>query len=293
MIGANIKVQKNPNVGIAADLNGNFDLEIPPGSYTFIVTYTGMLSDTIPLVIGEGQTIERLIRMKVYLSELSGVEIKVGRFDQQIEELTVSMEVIRPEQIENKNTSSIEQILDYTPGLNILDGEPQIRGGSGFTFGVGSKVGVFIDGMPALSGDANRPYWELIPVENIKQIEVIKGASSVLSGSSALSGAIYIRSATPQLKPLTKFRVYSGLYSNPKYGSMKWWKNAPIIGGISFMHSRIQNSTDIVIGGEIRYDHGYEGPPVTLPLVVDTVTNFSESQMAEKRIGLNFNSSTH
>jgi len=289
LIGANVKVQKNPSLGIASDINGNFNLKIPPGKYTFVVTYTGMLTDTISLEFASGQIIERIIRMKIYTSELSGVEIKVGRFDKQIEELTVSMEIIRPEQIVSKNTSEIEQILNLTPGLNILDGEPQIRGGSGFTFGVGSKVGVFIDDMPVLSGDANRPYWEFIPVENIKQIEVVKGASSVLSGSSSLSGAIYIRMATPKLKPMTKFRAYTGFYSAPKLSYMNWWKNAPLIGGINFMHSRIKNNTDIVIGGLIRYDHGFEGPPVTLTMVVDSITNFSEPQMAEKRIGLYFN----
>jgi iron complex outermembrane receptor protein len=289
LIGANIKVQRNPSIGMATNIEGKFDLKVPAGQYTFIVTFTGMQSDTIQLNIGNGQVIERTIRMKVYMSELSGVEVKVGRFDQKIEEITVSMEVIRPGQIETKNTSSIDQILDYTPGLNILDGEPQIRGGSGFTFGVGSKVGVFVDGMPVLSGDANRPYWDLIPVDNIKQIEVIKGASSVLSGSSALSGAIYIRSETPQLKPLTKVRAYAGMYSPPRHSYMKWWDDAPLIGGVNFMHSRMKNNSDIVIGGHLSYDHGFEGPPVTLPNVVDTITNFSASQMSEKRAGINFN----
>ncbi len=71
------------------------------------------------------------------------------------------------------------------PGVTILDEEPQIRGGSGFTFGVGAKVGVFIDDLPIITGDAGKPDWALIPVENIKQIEVVKGASSVLSGASA------------------------------------------------------------------------------------------------------------
>ena len=108
------------------------------------------------------------------------------------------MEVLKPKLIENKNTRSIETVLDYTPGLNILDNEPQIRGGSGFTFGVGSKVAILIDDMPMISGDAGRPYWDLIPVENIEHIEVIKGASSVLSGTSALSGAIHIMTASPK-----------------------------------------------------------------------------------------------
>jgi iron complex outermembrane receptor protein len=288
LIGANIKVQKNPGMGVATDKMGNFSLRLSPGDYIFIVSYTGMETVTFSETIQSGQTIEKTIRLKFYSSNLSEVEVKVGRLNQSIEKLTVSMEVIKVEQIESQNITHIETILDKTPGLNILDGEPQIRGGSGFTFGVGSKVGVFIDDMPILSGDANRPYWDFIPIENIKQIEVVKGASSVLSGSSSLSGAIYIRTAFPGVKPLTKVRVYSGFYSTPKYGYMKWWKQAPLIGGVNFLHSRMVKNTDIVIGANIRYDHGYEGPPVTLPTVVDTVTNFNESQMTEKKFGLNF-----
>jgi len=289
LIGANIKIQKNPAYGVATDIYGNFSLEVPAGTHTFIISYTGMKSDTATLEIKAGYTLERTIRLKIFMSELSGVEIKVGRFDRKVEDLTVSMDVIMPKQVEARNTNKIEEILDYTPGLNILDGEPQIRGGSGFTFGVGSKVGIFIDGMPALSGDAGRPYWDLIPIENIKQIEVIKGASSVLSGASALSGAIYIRSATPQLKPHTKIRINSGFYSTPKDNNQKWWKQPPLIEGVNFLHTRIENNTDIVIGGNLNYDHGFEGPPVTLPKVVDTITDFSEKQMTESRGGLNFN----
>jgi iron complex outermembrane receptor protein len=289
LIGANIKVHKNINLGVAADRDGKFMMEVPPGTYKFIVSYTGMLTDTLIETIHAGESIERIIRLKFYTSNLDAVEIKVGRLNQTLEKLTVSMEVIQLEQIESKNTTSIEAILDGTPGLNILDGEPQIRGGSGFTFGVGSKVGVFIDDMPLLSGDAGRPYWDFIPIENIKQIEVIKGAASVLSGSSSLSGAIYIRTKYPGIEPLTKVRVYGGFYNKPKYSYMDWWQEFPYIGGVSVLHSRMVKNTDIVIGINTNIDHGYEGPPVTLPMVVDTITDFSESQMVDKKLGLSFN----
>lgn len=289
LTGATIKVQKNPTLGAVSDLDGRFSLELAPGNYRFIFSYTGMLSDTLAETILPGKVTERTIMMKVYTSKLSGVEIKVGRFNQNLEKLTVSMEVIQLEQIEQKNQTTIETVLDATPGLNILDEEPQIRGGSGFTFGVGSKVGVFIDDMPLLSGDANRPYWDFIPVENIKQIEVIKGASSVLSGSSSLSGAIYFRTAYPGLKPVTKIKMYGGFYSSPKYGFMKWWDQVPLIGGASYYHSQMIKNTDIVVGARIKYDHGFEGPPVTLPNVVDTITNFKESQLVERSVGMYFN----
>ena len=289
LIGANVKVSKNPSIGAAADIEGHFMIKLRPGNYSFVVSYTGMQTDTLSIKINEGQTIEKTIRLKIYTNVLQGVEIRVGKFDRKLEDITVSMEVIQPKLIESKNTTNIETILDYTPGLNILDGEPQIRGGSGFTFGVGSKVGVFIDGMPVLSGDANRPFWDLIPTENIKQIEVVKGASSVLSGASALSGAIYIKTEEPALKPFTKINVYGGLYSAPKIDYQKWWSQFPYIGGANFLHTRMANNTDIVIGADVKFDHGYEGPPKPGPYVVDTITDFTESQMAERRMRFNFN----
>jgi iron complex outermembrane receptor protein len=207
------------------------------------------------------------------------------------------MEVIKPEIIENKNTRSIETILDQTPGLNILDGEPQIRGGSGFTFGVGSKVAVIVDDMPMLSGDAGRPEWGFIPVENIEQIEVIKGASSVLSGSSALSGAIHIRTAYPKDKPLTKINVYSGAYTFPTREVDSWSESHPGIHGVKFLHSRKIKQWDVVVGANINYDHGYIGPPRldsayiywTDPPSFDTISNFSNHQMASYRARANFN----
>ncbi len=289
LIGATIKVKKNPSIGAAAGLDGDFFIKIPEGKYTFVISYTGMTTDTVLVNILAGQTVERTIKLEMYTNELQGVEVSVGRFNKKIEDLTVSMEVIQPKLIENKNTTNIETILDYVPGLNIVDGDPQIRGGSGFTFGVGSKVGVFVDGMPVLSADANRPLWDLVPTDNIKQIEVIKGASSVLSGSSSLSGAIYVKTADAPLKPLTKVITYAGLYSNPKYDFMKWWTKFPYIGGISVIHARTENNTDIIIGVDVKLDHGFEGPPKPGPLVVDTLTDFNEAQMGEKRYRLNFN----
>ena len=41
--------------------------------------------------------------------------------------------------------------------------------------------------------------WNSVPLENVQQVEVIKGASSVLYGSSALNGIINIRTARPGL----------------------------------------------------------------------------------------------
>lgn len=290
VFGASIIYRKDVTIGATSDENGNYLLELPTGELRLVCRYSGMITDTFSINIVPNATLSHDIVLKYLFQEVDQVEAKVGKFDKPLEDQTVSMEIIRPAIIENKNTRSIETALDQTPGLNILDGEPQIRGGSGFTFGVGSKVAVIVDDMPMLSGDAGRPEWGFIPVENIHQIEVIKGASSVLSGSSALSGSIHIRTAYPKAKPKTKINVYSGFYSEPSVEGSTWWNNFPLITGANFLHSRKIKNFDLVVGGNVNYDHGYIGPPETADGVAeDTVSNFSENQMSAKRARFNFN----
>ncbi|MBI3238272.1 MAG: TonB-dependent receptor [Flavobacteriia bacterium] len=291
LIGAIVVYKKDVSIGSVADESGNYIIELPAGKCQLICRFTDMKTDTFEITVFENQTVQHDITLEnISVTDLEEFEIKVGKFDTPFEDQTVSMEILKPKIIENKNTRSIETALDQTPGLNILDGEPQIRGGSGFTFGVGSKVAVIVDDMPMLSGDAGRPEWGFIPVENIHQIEVIKGAASVLSGSSALSGSIHIRTAYPTSKPLTKVNAYSGLYSKPDGQSANWYSGVPLISGINLLHSRKIKNWDVVLGGNLNYDHGYMGPPITGPLVIeDSVTKFSNKNMSSKRARVNFN----
>jgi iron complex outermembrane receptor protein len=293
LLGASVIYRSDVSKGTIADEKGAFFLEVPQGECKLICRYTGMKSDTVSFVLlpNEQKVID--FTLFSYIKEFKQVDVKVGKFDKPIEEQTVSMIVLKPELIENKNTRSIETALDQTPGLNILDGEPQIRGGSGFTFGVGSKVAVIVDDMPMLSGDAGRPEWGFIPVENISQIEVVKGAASVLSGSSALSGSVNIRTAYPTSKPKTKINIYNGLYSSPNQPNASWGDKPPIIVGANFLHSQMFGNLDVVVGGNLNYDHGYIGPPITDSIVAtvfpDTITNFTEDDLISKRARFNFN----
>lgn len=289
LIGAHVVLKKDRSFGTVTNVNGEFSIKLNPGNYTFLISYTNMQTDTISLSVTAGETVFKTIELPEYVAVFDEIEIKTDKFQKKIEDLTFSVEILKPDFIENKNTREINTALDLAPGLNILDGEAQMRGGSGFTFGVGSKVAIFVDDMPMLSPDAGRPYWEFIPVENIEQVEIVKGASSVLSGASALSGAIYIRTAMPNIEPLTKINVYSGFYCSPKDKDQKWWNDYPYITGANFLHSRQVENTDIVIGGNVNFDHGYIGAPIPGPYVQDTVTNFSDKEVASRRARLNFN----
>jgi len=293
LVAASIQVDDDFSTGTIAGREGRFSIQLDPGTYTFSISFLGMETAYVTFVLEPGQTVERNFQLKPLWQELEGVEVRVSKFQKPIEEITISVQVLKPILMENKNTRNITSVLDLTPGLNIMDNEPQIRGGSGFTFGVGSKVAVLIDDMPMISGEAGRPYWDLIPVENIEHIEVIKGASSVLSGTSALSGAIHILTASPNSEPYSKITAYTGMYSTPRDPSMKWWVDYPYIGGIHFMHSKKYGLLDVVLGGNADWDHGYIGAPVPDPLVTDTISDFTDKQMRSQKYRFNFNLRKH
>ena len=287
LVGVNVYLLESITTGATTNVNGEFKFLCDIGKHKIVVSFIGMKSDTLVVFIKENQETTINILMDPDEETLATFNVEVGKFNKRIEELTVSMEVIKPSAIEEKNIRSVEAILEQTPGVNILDGEPQIRGGSGFTFGIGSKVALIVDDMPMLSGDAGRPLWDFVPIENIEQIEIIKGASSVLSGASALSGSIHIRTAEPGMKPATKISLYSGFYSAPKDETMKWWDDYPYIHGVNFSHSEKIGNLNFVIGGLINNDHGYIGAPNPGKFVLDTITDFDDSQMKSEKVRVN------
>jgi outer membrane receptor protein involved in Fe transport len=288
--GATIVNAADKTSGAVSDINGAFDLKLIPGKYQFVCTYIGMRSDTFQVLIDSGMVSVYNILLHPTARNLNIVVVSAGKFEQKLEDITVSMEVLRPDLIEQKNTTSIDKALEQVPGLNILDSEPQIRGGSGFSFGVGSRVATLIDGMPILSGDAGKTEWTFIPVENIEQVEVIKGASSVLYGSAALSGTINIRTAYAGDKPVTKARLYAGVYSAPSDPSAKWWSGTAGFSGANAFHAERIKQIDYTIGINGTYDHNFIGPNQRTGNKYITIdSSITEKTVAQRSARFNFN----
>jgi outer membrane cobalamin receptor len=289
IVGATIYDENEITKGAVSDVNGNYEIQLNAGKHKMICSFVSMLSDTFTVFIDSNKTADYTVLLKSSFVQLQTTVISAGKYEQRLEDITVSMEVLKPSLIENKNAANIKSALDQAPGLNILDGEPQIRGGSGFSFGVGSRVAILLDGLPVLAGDAGRPEWNFIPVENVEQVEIIKGASSVTYGSSALSGSINIRTAYPKDKPVTKVNVSSGIYDAPSVDSAKWWKGTANFSSLNFLHSQKFGQFDLVLCGMGIYDHGYIGPPSFHPAFGSGNDTISEEQVGEKTGRFNFN----
>lgn len=253
-----VVVTTSQSKGGVTDVSGKYHVEVFPGEVTLTLNYTGYRTETKTITAVAGQDATLDFQMVNTSKELNVVVVSSGRYEQKIGEVPISIEVIKPELIQNKNTTNINQVIDQTPGVNVTDDQANIRGGSGYSYGSGSRVLLVVDDMPMLSGDAQDVKWNYLPIENVSQIEVMKGASSALFGSSALNGVIHFRTAYPTSKPQTNITMFSGFYDEPKRASLKWWPNAnPMFNGINFGHSRQIGQWDLVLGGHIFNDDGY------------------------------------
>ncbi len=256
LIGA--QVQTSDGKGTAADIDGKFSLNLLAGTHTITLTMIGYEDEQISIALTEN--VSQTFRLKSKMELLNQVVISAGRYEQNVAEVTVSMEVLKPELLRNRNLTSLDDALREIPGMIIVDGEPQIRSGSGYSFGAGSRVQILMDGIPQLSGDVGRPTWANIPMEVVEQVEVIKGASSVLYGSAALSGVVHVRSTYPKGEPITRIEAYGGTYAKPQSPDNAYWTSPNIISGRSIMHASQIGNSDLVIGIDLLSDDGHLGP---------------------------------
>lgn len=255
MVAVNISADRRS--GTITDQQGAYSLQLSAGEYQIEYYYVGYQPISRTILIRAGERLSVDVEMSVSSRMIDEVVVSAGKYEQKLSDVTVSLEVIKSRQLTNQNITSLDMILEKTPGISILDGQPSIRGGSGFSYGVGSRVLMLVDDMPMISGDAGDIKWNYMPVENLNQLEVIKGASSVLYGSSALNGVINLRTRFPGNEPSTEITAFGGIRMNPRRKELIWWDRQPLFAGTSFMHMRKIGNLDLSVGGNYYKDEGY------------------------------------
>jgi iron complex outermembrane receptor protein len=213
------------------------------------------ISDTI--ILQEVPSTLLKVVLQAQVQDQKTVVVSAGKRRQAIEDIPVSMEIIRPQLIDNKGITDLEQAVDQTPGVYTMDGQVSIRGGSGFAYGTGSRVLLLWNGMPLLSGYAGDTQWNAIPMEQASQVEVMKGAASVLYGSGALNGIIALAEKEPTLTPVTNVKVQYGLYGAPRRSSLKWWTTPPMNQQLEVFHSALKKRFGYTLSTTGFHNDGY------------------------------------
>ena len=256
MIG--VTVYASDGQGTMTDFDGKYSIETAVGQ-TMTFSFIGYKS-IIARVDSQAATTIRLdVKMEEATSILDAVTVTTSRYEKNILKEAVSIDIIDPAFLANNQVTQLDQIISKVPGVQIIDGQASVRG-SGFSFGAGSRVSVIVDGLPLLAPEGSTIPWNYIPIENIAQIEVLKGATSVLYGTSAMNGIINVQTAYPTSEPSTTWQTYAGVYSNPEKEYQVWWQDKPQPHnyGTYISHRRkIGKKFDLVLGAHSHKELSY------------------------------------
>ena len=112
--------------------SGKFTLDVTAFPIRLVTKKEGFETDTL-LVKQPGEVTIFLNPSEV--REMNTVVVSAGKRAQKIEEVSISMEIIKPELINNKGITDLEQAVNQSPGVFAMDGQVSIRGGGGYSYG--------------------------------------------------------------------------------------------------------------------------------------------------------------
>jgi TonB-linked SusC/RagA family outer membrane protein len=198
LIGASVLV-KGTSSGTVTDLDGNFSLDLPDGSNTLVVSYTGFGTQDVDVT--------GLSQVSVTMAEGEVLQTVVIQGYTQVEErkLVSSVAVVDNAQIENVTLPDVNQIVQgRAPGVfsTASSGQPGaaqdviIRGKG--SFGAGSGPLYVIDGIIMVRGDfttqtQTNDVLSNINPNDIDNVTVLKdAAATALYGSRGSNGVIMI-----------------------------------------------------------------------------------------------------
>lgn len=230
----------------STDIDGRFRISIDQGNDTLVISYVGFAQKIIPIDTDNPNFELGNINLESTRQELNTVTITSGKFKKRIQDVTVSMEILKPGLLQQNHVQSFSDILDKIPGVNYIDGQVNIRGGSGYSYGAGSRVLLLVDNIPALTADAAFANWTDIPVETIAQVEVVKGAGSALYGSAAMNGVINILTRYAKKEAEFDIQAQTQAYLAPSDASRQWWDTPPYRTNISSSFSKKYGKLSVV-----------------------------------------------
>ncbi len=254
---AGVYIIYGKHLGTTSDENGLYLISTGTGKTSVTFQFIGYDPVSKDILIRSNDTTELDIGMEMKIREIDQIVVSADKIEKRVAELSVSMDIIKSSFLSENHITDAQEIINKTPGIEVMDGQASVRGGSGFSYGAGSRVLALIDGLPMLSADAGNIKWQYMPMENLAQIEIIKGASSVLYGSSALNGIINFRTADATNIPVTQFFTEAGIYDKPKNKYWLWWDTPRVFSTTSFSHLQKFGKTDFGIGGNLFIDEGY------------------------------------
>lgn len=258
LVGATIVIQ-NTTLGTSSNEIGRFVLKgVPVGKQALVVSMVGFQRKIVGNVNIESDSETRIdIQLVASPIKTDAVVVTASKHEQTLAEVPISMSIVDSRTLAHRSTIAVDDALRYVPGVNLAQSQVNIRGSSGYSRGVGSRVLLLVDGLPLLAGDTGEPIFESIPAFQIERIEVVKGAGSALYGTSALGGVINVITRDVPEDAETRWRFYAKLYDNPPHPKWKWSDKPRFMNAQYVSHAQRVGELSFILAGSRLVDDSY------------------------------------
>jgi outer membrane receptor for ferrienterochelin and colicins len=243
--------------GSAADASGRYRLNVPAGTIVLSVTSVGFRPIADTLTLAAGDSLERDYRLRAGVVELQPTIVTAAKHSQLLDQSVTSVALVSDSDLARRAVSTVDEAVNKAPGVLFLNGQVNIRGSSGFVEGLGSRVLLLVDGVPANQGDRGGIDWDMVPLTDVDRVEVVKGAGSALYGSAALGGVVNLITHDIPIGFHGRLRATAGTYANPPYQAWTFRDYTGGLGGLdatgSYGTATLRGS--LTLGG--RHSDGY------------------------------------
>ena len=258
IFGVNV-VLKGTVLGSATNGEGIFSIsDIPFGDFTVAVYYIGYKELEFQVNLTAGDHDVGTIRLTPSALDTDPIVVTASKYEQRTQDISVSIASLGKKDLSYRNSITVGDALKYVSGVNMNSTQVNIRGSSGYSYSVGSRVLMLLDGVPFITGDTGEINFESIPTHLIQRVEVLKGAGSALYGSNALGGVINVITKDISTTPSLYAKFYGGIYSDPYYEEWKWSDHDRFLNGQQFNYSQKFNTIGVMVGGSRFEDDSYK-----------------------------------
>ena len=198
-----------------ADGRGRYRLAVPAGTVVARIALIGFEAVTDTLTLAAGDSLQRDYRLNPAVVQLPPTIVTAAKRSQFLDQAVTSVAIVSDTDVARHAVTTIDEAVNKAPGVQFLNGQVNIRGSSGYVQGLGSRVLLLVDGVPANQGDRGGINWDVIPLEQVERAEVVKGAGSALYGSAALGGVVNVITRDIQPGFHARVRALGGAYANP------------------------------------------------------------------------------
>lgn len=283
---------KSLQISIIANEEGIVSLNnIPNGMQEIEVTSIGYkeLEKSITFPLNNTDTLQ--IYLEETEKELDSITVSTTRSNRSINNTPTRVEVIAEEEVHEEATmrpGDIKMLLAESTGIQAQATSAITANASIRIQGLdGRYTQILKDGFPIYSGAASGLGLLQTPPLDLRQVEVIKGASSTLYGGGAIAGLVNLITKVPTDKRELNFHVNAtsaGGFDINSFYSQRWKKT-----GITLFVSRNSNKaydpSHISFSAIPKFERYTVNPKLFLYFNPKTNLNFGVNTTFENRLG--------